>query len=345
MEEVSSVMVAREMENIEGGTTPAPTRRRARWAGTVRFVLGTVLLGSLLVLVDLHRLWVIIAGADGPLLASALAATCGANVFLEALRFRIAFSGWEVGYGTALRITLASLFVGSFTPGAVGTEIYKLYAIHRRKQGIVRSFVILGLLRIIGAAAVLITAVGAWLTSPERFGEIVDRVTWRWPTGTAAVLVIAGAGLTSLALMFLLATGWARLAPRLRETLRQGREGLAELRLRTLGKLLILSLGIALLRGLSLALLVRSLGGKARFVDLLIVVAFSVLASMLPISPAGLGVQEGILAGCLVLLRVPPPVAIAVALVNRAFLWLFAAGGGWGLAVSRRAPPPKLAGF
>jgi uncharacterized membrane protein YbhN (UPF0104 family) len=293
--------------------------------------------------VDLRRLWASLAGTDGPLLGCSLAAACGAVVVLEALRFRIAFAGWGLNYSAALRITLASLFVGSFTPGAVGTEIYKLYAIHRRERGIVRSFVILGLLRIIGASAVLATAVGAWLTSPERFGEIGDRITWRLPTGAAPGLVIGGAALITLVLIFL-AVGWTQLAPRLREVWRQGKEGLIELRFRTIGELVGLSLGVALLRGLSLSLLVRSFGESARFGDLLIVAAFSVLASMLPISPAGLGVQEGILAGCLVLLRIPPPAAVAIALLNRAFLWLFAAGGGWALAVTRKAPPPTAVG-
>lgn len=314
-----------------------------RWAGIVRLLLGAVLFASLLILVDLRRLRVTMAGADGLFLAAALAAACGATVLLEALRFQTAFAGWRLSYGAALRITLASLFVGSFTPGAVGTEIYKIYALHRREQGILRPFVLLGLLRVIGALAVLATAAVALLTSPESFGEIGEQVTWRQPKGVASVLAIGGAALTALGLL-VLALGWKRLAPRLREAWRQGREALAELQLRTVGELVVLSLGIALLRGISLALLVRSFGERARFGDLLVIVAFSVLASMLPISPAGLGVQEGVVAGCLVLLRIPPPVAVAIALVNRAFLWLFAAGGGWALAVSRKAPPTTAIG-
>ena len=103
-----------------------------------------------------------------------------------------------------------------------------------------------------------------------------------------------------------------------------------------------MSLGIALMRGLSLTLLVRSLGGSARFGDLLVVVALSVLASALPISPAGLGVQEGVLAGCLVLLGIAPSAAVAIALLNRSFIWLLAAIGGWVFTVSRPAHSPPL---
>jgi uncharacterized membrane protein YbhN (UPF0104 family) len=314
-----------------------------RWAGVVRLLLGLVLFGALLTLVDLRRLWVTLASANGPFLVAALAASCGATVLLEALRFQTAFARWRLSYGAALRITLAGLFVGSFTPGAVGTEMYKIYALHRREQGFVRPFVLMGLLRAIGALAVLATAAAALVAAPEKLGEIADWITWRQPQGVASVLIIGGAALTALGLL-VLAFGWKRLAPRLQKAWRQGWEALKELRLRTIGDLVILSLGITLLRGLSLALLVQGFGERARFGDLLVVVAFSVLAGMLPISPAGLGVQEGILAGCLMLLHIPQPVTVAIALVNRAFLWLFAAAGGWALAISKKAPPTTVGG-
>jgi uncharacterized membrane protein YbhN (UPF0104 family) len=294
-----------------------------------------VLFVALLALVDLRRLWAAVAGADGPLLVASLAVAGGAIVLLEALRFQVAFAGWGLGYGAALRITLAGLFVGSFTPGAVGAEVYKLYAV--RRGGMIQPLVRLTLLRAIGALAVAVAAAAAWLAAPGRFLDIAGRVAWRWPRVPLPVLAAGGAALAvaGLAVMVL---GWGRLVPRVRRALRQGWQALAEIQLRQVGKLAVLSLGIALLRGLSLALLVRSFGERARWGDLLVVVAFSVLASTLPISPAGLGVQEGVLAGCLVLLRIPPPAAVAIALVNRAFLWLFAVCGGWALAVSRRAP-------
>jgi uncharacterized membrane protein YbhN (UPF0104 family) len=314
-------------------------------AGWLKLLLGTALVLVLLLLVDLRRLWSSLAGADGLLLAASLLVACAAVVLLEARRFQSAFAGWGLSYGAALRVTLASLFVGSFTPGAVGVEIYRLYAIRRRERGMVRPLVRLAILRVIGAVAVVLVAVGAWLATPERFGGVVERLEWRWPSLSRPVLlalILGGIVLIILASAILLA-GWRRLASRARQATRQGWEELAGIPLRELGELLGLSLGIAVLRGLSLELLVRSLGVGARFGDLLVVVALSVMASMLPISPAGLGIQEGVLAGCLVLCRVPAPAAVAAALLNRAFLWLFAAAGGWVLAVWP-APPPTADG-
>jgi uncharacterized membrane protein YbhN (UPF0104 family) len=307
-------------------------------AGRWKLLLGLALFLTLLALVDLRRLGASLAGADEPLLGASLAAACGAVVVLEARRFQTAFAVWGLSYAAALRITLASLFVGSFTPGAVGAEIYKLYALQRRERGMVRPFVRLALMRIIGALSVLATAACAWLSAPERFRDLAGQVAWHpqhWLQEWTPALWIAGAVLAVLGVAAL-AVGWRRLALRVR----QGWEALAGVRLRQVGELFGLSVGIALLRGLSLVLLVRSLGERARFADLLVVLAFSVLASVLPISPAGLGVQEGVLAGCLVLLRIPPPAAVAVAVLNRGFLWLFAAGGGWVLAVARPATPP-----
>jgi uncharacterized membrane protein YbhN (UPF0104 family) len=311
--------------------------------GFLKLLLGAALFLALLALVDLRRLWASLAAADGLLLGCALAAAVAAVVVLEAWRFKIAFAGWELGYGAALRITLAGQFVGSFTPGALGSEIYKLYAVRRRERGMALPFVKLALLRIIGALGVSATAGAAWLAAPDRYHEVVSRLAWRGPGAAAPFVVAGGVALAVLGLTVLVA-GRSRLAPRLREMSWRGRELLAEVRLRQTGEIFLLSLGVALLRGLSLALLVRSFGETARFGDLLVVTALSVLTGVLPISPAGLGVQEGVVAGCLVLLRVPPPAAVAIALVSRAFLWLFAACGGWVLAVSRRAPSPPPAG-
>ncbi|HEV7509613.1 MAG TPA: lysylphosphatidylglycerol synthase transmembrane domain-containing protein [Thermoanaerobaculia bacterium] len=308
--------------------------------GFLKLLLGIVLFLALLALVDLRRLWASVAAADGLLLGCSLAAA-GLVIVLEALRFQATFAGWGLRFGAALRITLASQFVGTFTPGAVGSELYKVYAVQRQESGMIRPFVKLAILRIIGALGVVVAAAASWLAAPERFRGILNGLAWRGPRVPAPRLALGGAALIALAV---LAAVWSRLAPRLRKALQQGREVLAEIQFRLAGELFLLSLGVALLRGLSLVLLVRSVGQRASFGDLLVVAAFSVLASVLPISPAGLGVQEGVVAGCLVLLGVAPPAAVAVALINRAFLWLFAAVGGWVLAVSRKAPSLPAAG-
>ncbi len=311
--------------------------------GVLKFLVGASLFLGLLTLVDLRRVWVSAAKADGLLLGCALAAAVAAVVVLEAWRFQVAFASWKLGYGAALRITLAGQFVGSFTPGALGSEIYKLFAVRRQEGGLALPFLKLALLRVIGALGVLATAGAAWLAAPERYRDVASRLAWRGPKMALPFVVAGAAALIALGLTALLVDR-SRLAPRLREMPRRGREMLAEVRLRQTGEIFLLSLGVALLRGLSLALLVRSFGETAGFGDLLVVTALSVLAGVLPISPAGLGVQEGVVAGCLVLLRVPPPAAVAIALVSRAFLWLFAACGGWMLAASRRTPSPPSAG-
>ncbi len=302
---------------------PLPVSTRT---GFLKLFLGAALLAALFAFAHPRRLGAALAAADGLLLALALAAACGAVVVLEAWRFQAGFADWGLGFFSALRITLAGQFVGSFTPGTVGAEGYKIYAVRQPGQGVARPLVRLALLRALGALAVLAAASVAWLVAPEKSQGIVDRIVhlkippMAWMAAAVAVAVLGGVA------FFL---GLRRLAA-------WGREALAEVRLLPLGKLLLLSLGVALLRGVSLSLLVRSFGEKAHFGDLLVVVALSVLASTLPVSPAGLGVQEGVLAGCLALLGLPPPTAVAISLLNRGFLWLFAAFGGLVLAVRPR---------
>ncbi len=309
---------------------PFPVSRRA---GFLKLLLGTVLLLTLLALVDLRRLWAGITGAEGVLLGLALAAACGAVVVLEAWRFQTGFADWGLSFIAALKITLAGQFVGSFTPGAVGAEGYKVYAVRQPGQGMVRALVRLALLRILGALAVVTAAGVAWRLAPNGSQAIMDRVAWSKVPAAAWMAGAAVAAALGLSAVFL---GIRRLAAWIREAL-------TEVRLRQVGEIFVLSLGVALLRGVSLTLLVRSFGETARFGDLLVVVALSVLSGMLPVSPAGLGVQEGVLAGCLVLLGIPPPSAVAISLLNRAFLWVFAAGGGWVLAVTpvKHRPDPR----
>jgi len=308
------------------------------WTGGFRLFFGAVLMLALLAAVDLRLLWASLLASDGTLLGASLVAAGTAGVVLEAARFQRVFAQAGVSYRAALRITLASLFVGSFTPGSVGAEAYKVYAVARHEGGVVRSLVRLSLLRVLGLVAMLTAAAGAGLWKPERLRQVGERVVWRWPAVSVPLVGVAATTLAILALAAV-AIGWRRIAPGARGALRQAVEALVAFRLRLVGEVFGLSLGVAMLRGVSLVLLLRSLGERCRFGDLLIVAALSVLAGALPISPAGLGVQEGVLAGCLMLLGVSPPAAAAAALLNRSFLWLFAAAGAWATAVTTRPHP------
>jgi uncharacterized membrane protein YbhN (UPF0104 family) len=308
------------------------------WTGRIRLLFGAVLMLALLATVDLRLLWASLLASDGTLLLASLVAAGAAAVVLEALRFQRVFAEAGVRYVAALRITLASLFVGSFTPGAVGAEAFKLYAVSRGQNGVVRPLVRLVLLRVLGLVAMLTAAAGAGLWNLEGLRQIGERIVWRWPAVSVPLVRAAGATLAILAIAAV-AIGWRRIAPRARGTLQQAVEALAAFRLRLVGEVFGLSLGVALLRGVSLFFLLRGLGERCRFGDLLMAAALSVLAGALPISPAGLGVQEGVLAGCLMLLGVSPPAAATAALLNRSFLWLFAAAGAWATTATARPHP------
>lgn len=296
---------------------------------------GAALLAALLFVVDLRRLTATVAGADWALLGAALAAAFVSIVLLEAARFSRIFAPWGLSYPTALRITLEGLFVGSFTPGLVGSDAYRLYAMGRPGGEIVRPLVLLVVLRLLGMAAVLTVAGGAALAEPARIG---------WPISgkTPALLGIGAAALLLLGLT--IAATRKRFVPRVQQAFEHGRGALRQVGIRTVGELFALSLGIAWLRGLSLALLVWSLGEKIPIGDLLIAASLALLASVLPISPAGLGVQEGTIAGYLAFLGVPAPAAVAVALLSRAALWLFAGLGGLMLALPRKTSPGQDSG-
>ncbi len=64
-----------------------------------------------------------------------------------------------------------------------------------------------------------------------------------------------------------------------------------------------------------------------------------VMATTVPISPNGIGIQEGALAILFVQLRLPPDVALAAALLNRLALLLTAGMGATALAWGARRQP------
>ena len=66
--------------------------------------------------------------------------------------------------------------------------------------------------------------------------------------------------------------------------------------------------------------LVHSVGYFIAFDEVLIVVALAMIAMMLPISVAGIGVREGVIVFLLYLFHVPYESATVVALLSRLFL-------------------------
>ncbi len=290
------------------------------------------LLGLLLFLADPGRLLDTLKRGD-PAFAAAAALPFVAMTLLEALRLSLVFEPYGLGWRTGLRVTLTSAFFGSFTPGTLGGEAYKVYFVQRRVPGLARPIALMVLLRLAGIAATFSLAAAYFAVYPDRILGVWEQIYWSRPARSA---VAVGALLLAAVLAFVLASRRGRaLLHRMRTSLLDAGRGFREIRPSRLAALLLVSLLTATGRIVYLYLLARTFAPGVFLPDLAPVAAAATLAGVVPVTIGGLGTQEGVLAAGLVLIGVPYPEAIAASLLNRGFLWAAAAAGWATLAASR----------
>jgi uncharacterized membrane protein YbhN (UPF0104 family) len=263
----------------------------------LKIAVGIGLLALLLSAVEPRELLATIRNADPLPLAGAFAAFVVMNLF-EGWRTQIVFERYRLTFGTALRITLVGTFLGNFTPGMVGADLYKVYFLHRRERGFARPIALLLLLRVLGMICVFALA-GLGLLAGHG---------WRTEPLVQSVLALG------------LGDRFRALAAELKDAVRQ-------VRAPQLGGLVLLSVGVAVARALSLWWLVFAFTDGLLFWDMAVVVALSTVANAVPITIGGLGLQEGAVAAGLVLYGAARPDAVAVSLLNRVFVWAISIPG------------------
>jgi uncharacterized membrane protein YbhN (UPF0104 family) len=305
-----------------------------RLRSVLQVLAGVALLALLLLLAHPGRLLATLRGGN-PGLVAAAALPFAAVLLLEALRIAQIFEPYGLAYGTALRVTLTSMFFGSFTPGTLGGEAYKVYFAHRRSPGLARPIALTLVLRLAGVGATLALAALYFAVYPGRLSHHWGQIHWSRPSGAAvgaaAILLALGPGL-------LFATSRGReLARNARAALLDAGRSLRAILPARLAGLVLASLLIAAARIVYFYLLARSFAPGLFLPDLAPVAAAATIAGVVPLTLGGLGTQEGALAAGLVLIGLPYPAAVASALLNRGFLWAAAAAGWLILAGSRPA--------
>jgi uncharacterized protein (TIRG00374 family) len=84
--------------------------------------------------------------------------------------------------------------------------------------------------------------------------------------------------------------------------------------------LVVLHAAATLLRGTRIWLLFGSVGAGLSWQEALLIVALAEATVLIPITPGGLGIREGIIIGGAALLNIPTDVAVAVSLIDRLFV-------------------------
>ncbi len=279
---------------------------------------------------------------DWPLLTEALVRTragflslaflCFAgSAMLEVGRLRVMLASYRLGLGDVTRLHVVGVFFGSFFPGQLGADLFKVNAVRALDGSIDRPLTLILVLRVVGLIVVLAAALVSllvWESAPAfRPGSWRMAATLE-PSVSAILSALVLALVLALALLLALPRLRSRIVRRTGALLHRARRALLSVSVEQVASLLGFSVLLLALRVLVLYFLTMGVGFPVRLVDALPVVAFATLILLLPISFAGLGLREGVITVLLANLALPYEEAVLVAVLGRLFILVLASVGG-----------------
>ena len=302
----------------------------------IRWAIGLILLGVLISTLDLGALGARLGSLNVGIAVPAILGLAAVHLVAAASWRRLTWhlAGVRLGWRTTIRLYYAGQALGTVTPANLGADVYRVMATDDGpgRMRMAGPVVIQRLMSIV--ALLLLGALGALVVPIDGLGPFVAALLLL-AVGVGALTVVATRGAPSLR---------ARLVrgPVLRLVQRLGLDGAAGPVTGTasgnvasaardgLGLGLVFH-GLSLLMGLALVASVEP-SAVAQPLEVLGALAIARLSLTVPISPNGIGIQEGALAILFVQLGLPPDVALAAALLNRLALLLTAGIGAIALA-------------
>jgi glycosyltransferase 2 family protein len=295
-----------------------PPRRRNRWAAFFRLGVGLALLAVAVRSADLHAVWATLTALH-PLMALAAFALFACDRSLMAYKWDVLLRarGLGVGFGQALRLYLVGGLVGAVTPGGIAGEVYRVVAVagERGKAAVAATVVVERLLGIVVMGLFTLCTLPA---AAGYFGVSSSAVTW-------IVLVLVALSLVAFV---------APLRPGIAEFIWQVIPGLRQSRIRTKVErffavyrqagahsgtwffLLLTVLDMLVMIGIDFAA-AAALGISVPWWFFLLTTPTIQFLGRLPITVAGLGVQEGLYLVALRHAGFPPEAGVAFGLFRR----------------------------
>lgn len=322
---------------------------RARTA--VRWAVGLGVLAALVSTLDTEALLARFGSINVALAAPAIAGLVGVHLVAAMSWRRLTWhlAGVGLDWRTTVRLYYAGQALGTVTPANVGADIYRVIAVDQgagrlriARPVIIQRLTSIGallLLGLVGALAVPIDGLGMIVAALIALSIVIIAIAAVFARGamtSSSAGLLAGPVqklLVGLAARSGLEAATAVAAASLRSALRDG-----------LGLGLVFH-GLSVLLGLVLVTAVEP-SAVTHPVEVLAALAIARLALAVPISPNGIGIQEGALAILFVQLGLPADVALAAAFLNRLALLITAAIGAIALASGSNRQPsePRLAG-
>jgi uncharacterized membrane protein YbhN (UPF0104 family) len=312
--------------------------KRLRW---LKVALGVGLLAFIATRVDPQELRQLLREGDGGLLLLGFALLYLANPILQALRLHVLVAGYTRSVWVTFKIFFVSAFFNVMLPSNVGGDAIRLVYLRKLRADSWGGPVALLLMH--RATGMLVLLLAAGLCALLRFSHIASvlgaahvqsHVPWPW---LAAALGCAVAALF----------GWLFLSARIRTRaaalagtfLGEFRVALGEIGAGNMALLLLLTVAFHAVRVAAFYALVRYAGQHVDVFDLLIVLAATALAGVVPVTVGGLGLMEGAIGATLALFGVGPGAAFAVAAANRLVMLASSATGGLVYLRSREPAP------
>lgn len=291
----------------------------------------------LTVVVDYNRLAASIGRADTQLVLASLLIFSMQGIF-ESGRLKIVFADFGISALESVRLFFVGLFFSNFMPGMIGADLYQVHHMNSVRRGLLKPLSLSLFLRLTGLIINLLLALLALYFGTKNWGmeihmHLPDLVFSSWMF-VILFLIISSAVLTASFL------GRDRLHIVLDNLLRVVRDFFRVVHSfslfdnTTMGTL---GISVILCRALSIYILIQAFGSSISWIDVVLVVTVTAIATLLPISFAGLGVREISATALLIAFGIAPPDAVAISFISRSFIWILSMIGGFWFVMGKRA--------
>jgi uncharacterized protein (TIRG00374 family) len=300
-----------------------------RWKSTIRVASGFALLAFLLGMVDFRELLASVRDASPVLLVASFALFALQGV-PESLRLRTVYAAWGISFKKAWQLFIIGMFFSNFMPGVIGADVYQVQQMNAIKPGLTKPISLSLLLRTSGlmvnlAFALIVIFLEAGnateFLSLSQISNWLPSHSWFW-------VVLVGIALFFVAAFLWIAARVGRFAEIFAETSKDFYSAITSLTGLQTANLYIHGVFVVLLRAGSLYVLLLACGTQASLPDVILAVTVTVLALLVPISFAGIGVREISLSAILVASGVAAHDAVAISLLGRFFIWMLSLIGG-----------------
>jgi glycosyltransferase 2 family protein len=306
---------------------PRAPHRRIPWTW-LRLPVSLGLLAFILGQIDLGAAMATVLGVSLPLLFVVLVLLAVDRV-LSAYRWYMLLphAHGEIGLWRLLRLVLVSTFIGYFMPGTVGIDAVRIYGLSRMAGDLPQAVSSVLLERVLALLALVALVLGGLAVAPTGLPDSIGQTAW-------------------LGLACLVLGGWMLMDPRMRRLTRAllAPKALDGVR-RRLGEVyaaldvyrgrpglmlwaLVVALAFQLLRVLIVYTAAQALGAPTALVHFVAIVPIIFFVTLLPISVAGIGVQEAAFVYLFGFVGMPAETALPLSLVMHGAAFVSVLPGG-----------------